>query len=480
MRVLLSGVLTASFALSIITTTGIAAAQKRGKLPPPQAPGAPPAGPAAPPSTPKDELPPPIMVNDAALAPVPAPQKNLSGWKEAVTMINARGAVSLALAKQDVERAEGTWRQALALALPTITATGSFNSNLLEAPFLIPGVDPDRAKRVVLNGTLTASQPIFAPRAWYGIRTAELQVKAAKLTVEDQRRTILASVAGTIVAVYTAERTAEINRAGLRNALERLDLTQRQLKLGAGTRFDVLRAEQDVAAARGAIVSGDESLRKSREALGLALGANEAYGVPPSITLNDLEQSLKAACPAGPIEKRPDVLAAKTNLEVTKRGVVDTYLAFSPTAQLSTTLNVSNQLITQDKKYAWTIQGTLTIPLWEGGARYGATRIAKAQEEQAKIQLESIMRNASLDAKQALRGVTVADQSKVVAEQARDLAKEASELAKKAYSHGTGTSFDLVDTARKQREAELTLVVREFELVRSRIAALLATSTCTY
>lgn len=46
---------------------------------------------------------------------------------------------------------------------------------------------------------------------------------------------------------------------------------------------------------------------------------------------------------------------------------------------------------------------------------------------------------------------------------------------------GNVTSFNLVDAARRVREAELQLTVRELELVRAaKIAALLADSNCTY
>ena len=49
-----------------------------------------------------------------------------------------------------------------------------------------------------------------------------------------------------------------------------------------------------------------------------------------------------------------------------------------------------------------------------------------------------------------------------------------------AYEAGTGTSFELVDTAQKARQAELDLTVKEFDVVRARLAALLANANCKY
>jgi hypothetical protein len=45
---------------------------------------------------------------------------------------------------------------------------------------------------------------------------------------------------------------------------------------------------------------------------------------------------------------------------------------------------------------------------------------------------------------------------------------------------GTGTSFDLVDTAKAQRAAELDLAVKEFQVIQAKLTAVLANSNCTY
>jgi outer membrane protein TolC len=79
---------------------------------------------------------------------------------------------------------------------------------------------------------------------------------------------------------------------------------------------------------------------------------------------------------------------------------------------------------------------------------------------------------------QATRAVAVAQQNLAVSVRAREIAAETARLSKVAYLNGSGTSFDLVDTARRLREAELDLAIKEFEVLRAKIAALLALSSC--
>jgi multidrug efflux system outer membrane protein len=122
----------------------------------------------------------------------------------------------------------------------------------------------------------------------------------------------------------------------------------------------------------------------------------------------------------------------------------------------------------------------LTVPIWDGGARYGNLRIARAQHEETKIALEAQLRAANIQIAQALRSVGVAEQERAVSENARDLARDLAKLTMSAYQLGTATSFDLVNTEQTWRAAELDLVVKEFQLIQAKLQAVLATSNCTY
>ena len=434
--------------------------------------------------------PPPIDVKDPLLTPVaPAPHV-LGGFRDALAMVASRS-VELAVALQEVQRAEGLTRQALGAALTTVNLTGTLKHDLIrkDVTSVDYGASAQSGSLVSTTATvpssptalatLTATQPIFAPRAWHAIGTAERSIDVARMSAENVRRTILTAVANAIVGVVTAERVAEINRLGLKTSLERLELTQRRSRLGSGTRLDVVRAEQDVTTARAQIVTGDESLRQAREALGLSLGSTEAFGVLPSISIDGVEEALRDACKPGTPETRPDVLSARASVEVAERTVKEAKLGFSPTANVSTSMSYSSEQLQNTLHYAWSIQGVLAIPIWDGGARYGEIRAAKANAESQRQKLEGTRRQATLDTVQSLRSVDVAEQARVQSAATRDLARESSRLTQAAYESGAATSFELVDAGRQLRAAELDLVLKEFGVVKGRMAALLAAATCT-
>jgi outer membrane protein TolC len=331
------------------------------------------------------------------------------------------------------------------------------------------------------NTGLTLRVPVVAPRAWHDRRTARHAIGVRQLQTEDAERIVLASAAEAIVGVVTAERMAEVSRVSLKSALVTLDLNRRRARLGAASAFDVLRAEQEVAASRAQVVNADEALRLSREALGLTLGSHEPYGVTASINLNGLARDAAASCRAEPsIDLRADVRAAQRSAEVASRNVNSTRWDYFPTVDaLSTATYWNDDIRTANGRHVtWTIGATLTWQLYDGGLRYGRRDTNQGQLTLAQEQLTETRRRAQVEVQQARRAVQVAEANLAVSQHTRDLAQKSAHLARFAFLNGTGTSFDLVDAARRLREAELDLAVKEFQVVRAKILALLALASC--
>ncbi len=442
------------------------------------------------PTPPAGELPPQIAVDDPMLQPVARPKTEIATWEDALKHVRARS-TDLRIAAAEVARAEGLSRVALAGVLTTINGTGTYTHNIItNTSSQVAGLGPGgvplfRTVEVPFPDFVTAgvalSQPVFAPRAWYAIGTTGRQEEAAKLSLDDAKRLIALSVANAIVAVVTAERVAELNRLGLRNALTRLELTTRKTALGGGTGLDVVRARQDVETARATLVAGDESLRQARESLGLALGLPEQVGVPVNVDINGLEQSARASCRPSPnIDERPDVAALRMSAEVAHRQVNDVKYQFSPMIDVRSNMNTTTLDTGAAPRTTWNVQAVLTVPIWDGGARYGNMRTQQALENSALQKLEAQRRKATIEVAQAQRGVSVAEERRRVAAQTRDLAAENDRLTRTAYLEGRGTSLELVTAAQALREAEIQLALRDFELVRARVLAVLVLASCPW
>jgi outer membrane protein TolC len=412
--------------------------------------------------------------------PPPAPRQ-IASWDEALSLIRSQ-APDYVSSAQAVVRAEAQKRIALAAVLPTLTGQVGYTHQFIteQLPLGSGGSLETYPPPDVLGLGGTLSWNVLSPRALYQVGTASVGIEVARLSFADRRRAIAVAVVDALLSTLAAERVAELNRVGLRAALERLELTKTRLQYGQGTALDVDRAQQDVESARALILSGDESLRKSREALGVALGFPTATAAPGDLDLEQFEQAVSHTCrPNDDIERRPDVAVARTRVEVAARGVREAELMLAPSITLSSQAQYASEVVFGPST-TWTVQGVLNLPFYDGGARYGALRDARAALEQAHQALVSARLSAIVGSAQAFREVTVLQASREVAARQRDLAARIDARTREGYAHGLGTSLDLVTSAQSLRQTEIDLALYDFRVGSARAAAALINAECLY
>jgi multidrug efflux system outer membrane protein len=482
----------AALVLAVSVASFGAVASASAQSPPSPTLTAPTGPPAGSPSAAPVVVPPAPEVNDPMLAPVPPPTRVLSSWHEAVALLRARS-TDLRVALDEVLQAEAQTRIALAQYLPSITGTGTYTHQLLTKAagggalggytFNTSGIVQSSRSPTPnsFTGSIQVSQDIINFQEFDQISINELGEDAARLSVDDEKRTLALSVANQIVAVVTAEREAEINRVGLRVALEQAEITNRKQALGAANGLDVVRAQQNAANARASLVTGDESLREAREALGLALGLPEETGVSPDIDVSGLAQDAATSCRAVEnVDERSDIAAARVKLDVAKRNLRNVWYTFLPTLTAQSTIFASSPASFTNPNPTWSIQGVLAVPIWDGGTRYGTLRNARAAEDIAVQQLEGLRRQAIIQVQQAQRQLVVAQESGRVARSQRDLADQNDKMTQLAYMTGQGTSLELVTASEAHRQAELNLALADFNVVKARLLAMLALATCAW
>jgi outer membrane protein TolC len=414
-------------------------------------------------------------VKDVMLEPVPDAPQQLGSWRDALALVRTR-ATALRISQAQIQQAGGVARQALAVALPKLTASGSYDRALITSD------QPQNAAFPTSNlqGTLALVVPVVNVAAWHNIGTQRDREKGAELNAKDQERILLTTVATNAVAVITSSRISETTRVSLASALSALNLTQRRFALGASSAIDVLRAEQEVSASRANIVTADENLRQTRENLGAALGDQVAWGVADSVRIEDLRGVAENNCqPLQNLDERSDIKAAQKTVDAANRDRKYVNYQFLPTLDLvgSVTANTQDRL-PSDQNVNASVGARLAWNLYDGGIRYGQKKIYEGAATVASQTLVQTKRDTTITVGRADRGVQVAQTNLEVSTRARDLAKENARLTRLAFINGSGTSFDLVQQAAALRTAEIDLLLKDFGLYQAKIAAFLQKANC--
>ena len=421
----------------------------------------------------------PPAVSDPMLAPPPAAPRQVKSWDEALALLRAHSPDYIA-SYESVVRAEAQSRIALAAVLPTLNGQGSYVHQFFTERVAIAGLAFVTPPADTFSAGAALQWNVLSPRAMYAVGTAKENVRATALSFEDRRRMIALTVVNAMLSTLAAERVAELNRVGLRSALERLALTQARLQYGQGTPLDVDRAAQDVAASRALLISGDEALRQSREALGAALGSTTAMAAPGDLSLDEFDAAVARTCRLNDdIEHRPDVAAARLRAEIAERGAHDAELIFSPSLSVGSQATAQTVAVLAPLN-TWSVQAVLSVPFYDGGVRYGALKDSHAALEQARQALVTARISAIVSAAQAQRSVSVYEASRQVAQEQRDLAARVDQRTRDGYARGAGTSLDLVVSAQSLRQADINLVLLEVQVGEARASAVLTNAECVY
>jgi outer membrane protein TolC len=413
------------------------------------------------------------------LAAPPAAPREIGTWQQALELVRTRAPRYLS-AVQRVQQAEARSRIALAGVLPVLTGEGRYTHQFLTQEVSFGGQTLEVPIDDVFAFGATLRVPLVNVRAIRGVGTVERAERAAELDLADERRQIAQSVVDTMLSTLATARVAELNREGLRAALERLALATARQQYGRGTLLDVDRAQQDVAAARSEIIQGDEALQTSREALGVVLGSETPIAVATGLDLDAFDRAVAQTCKLSPdVEQRPDVAAARARVEVAERLVDDVASQYWPTLDLVSELDHATEAV-NGPRTTWNVQGVLSVPLYDGGARYGSKRESQTLASQARQALIETRLAAVVDKTRAARSVTVLGSARDVARQQRDLARSIDQRIRQGYAGGLGTSLDLVISAQSLRQAENRLVLLELEVAKARAGAVLASAECMY
>jgi outer membrane protein TolC len=116
----------------------------------------------------------------------------------------------------------------------------------------------------------------------------------------------------------------------------------------------------------------------------------------------------------------------------------------------------------------------LTLPLYDGGLRYGQEHERKALADEARLNVEATLRQAKSDVRAAYEEVQRADVALTQAQESAAFATTALGLANVAYHGGATTNLEVIDAERQSRDADTQAAIAEDAARQARLDLLAA------
>jgi outer membrane protein TolC len=387
-------------------------------------------------------------------------------WKQALERVQARNPSAIT-AEQEIIRADGLVREARGAWLPTLSANGSYQQLNAARAFEGTITTPERQ----WNGNLLLNLPLLAPLAWVNDAHAQDNRTVAVASAADVRRQLSAAVGRTYLTVVLQHREVEVAERARATAAAHYDYAHTRMLTGLGNGVDDARAEQELHTDEAQVKTARTALVRAQSALAVLLSEKTL------VDAADDEVDLAAPQPetaADAAARRPDVRAQQARREATAHLRRDDWAYYAPT--LLAQAEAFRETVTPFQPGSgWQAAIVLSIPLFDGGVRYGIQRERRAGDVEAQASLDALLRQVSVEIRAALEVVHNADDGLGASRAAATAANTAAVLADKSYRAGASTNIEVVDAERQARDAASQVALAEDAARQARLDLLLAT-----
>lgn len=295
------------------------------------------------------------------------------------------------------------------------------------------------------------------------LRSARAQAAVQRSRLDAARISVVSNLVQAVIQraaladQLTAAQTAvTVNR----DILNRLQLRQ---KLGAVGAADVVTQQTALAAAEGALPALVRQEAHQRVVIAALLGRAAGDPLPdlPTLAQLTLPTQLPAVLPSDLVAQRPDVQAARAQLEGAGADVQTAIAARLPSITLSANAGGAAQRFGDMFKNGnpfWTLIGGITQPLFHAGQLRHQQRAAEAALDGAKASYRTAVLTAFGEVSDALTGLSTDAVALDAAARAATASNQALTFARRRLALGDIDTLTLLNASAADAEARAQLV----------------------
>lgn len=215
------------------------------------------------------------------------------------------------------------------------------------------------------------------------------------------------------------------------------------------------------------------NIREVENSLCLLLG-EPAHGIERSVLeAQQLPNEFSVGIPLQLLSNRPDVKAAELALALAYYNTNVARSNFYPRITLSGSAGWTNSagaaIVNPGKLLASAI-ASLTQPIFQNGANIAKLKIAKAQQEEAKIQFQTTLLNAGNEVSNALDMYQACTEKVNARNMQVNSAKNAADYTKELFNLGTSTYLEVLSAEQSYLSAQLSEVNDTFSRMQAVIS----------
>lgn len=296
------------------------------------------------------------------------------------------------------------------------------------------------------------------------LNASEADAQTAQATLADVQVSVAAEVALAYIQLRGQQAQLAIARTNLSSQQETLQITDWRAQAGLITSLEVEQARAASAQTGAQIPVLQASIARTRHSLAALTGrtpdALQALVTTP-LPVPQATDALALDIPAQTLRQRPDVRAAEHRITAALARVSAADAARYPGFRISGSLGLNALTLgalTSAASLASALLGSISVPLFDGGAARAQVRAQEAALEQARVDYESVVLTALKDVEHALVALQ-GDRARLVhLQDAATAAANAALLAQNRFNSGLIDFQTVLQTQRTLLTAQDSVV----------------------
>ena len=331
-----------------------------------------------------------------------------------------------------------------------------------------------------LNGSTESSAQLTLNAAWeidiWGrIRRSSEAARAQYLATDEARRGVMITLVSDVATAYfqllQLDQQLEIQRAATNAYVGSLRIFNDRLINGVASKLETDRASAALANAAALIPQLELQIATTENQLNVLLGRHPGDIVRNSLTnQTQLTPEIPAGLPSELLRRRPDVVASEESLIAANASIGVNVANFFPQIGLTTFLGRASPELSSFTGGAgnlWDLGGTMSGPVFQGGALRAQYRAAKAKFDEAKAAYQQSVLTALQEVSNALINRQKLAEENAFDGQAAVALAESVDLATQRYLNGKSSYYEVL-------QAQQELYPTQQQQVQTQVGQMLA------
>lgn len=408
---------------------------------------------------------------------VPATYTELPGWTQAEPAAEGpKGAwwtafhdplldelePQVSVSNQTVREDYANYQEALAEVkvarsglFPTLGVTGSGTRQRTNGGSFSSGTNGaglSRGATINNSGSLEGNAS-WAPDLWGQVRrTIEenaATAQASEATLANATLSEQITLATTVIDLRTTDANIDLLTQTVAAYQHALDVVTNQDRAGTVAPSNLITARTQLESAQSSLIALGVSRAQYVHAIAVLVGKNpEALDIPHSTAMPALP-SIPVGVPSTLLERRPDIATAERQMAAQNAAIGVAISAYYPTVSLSGAIGFTQSPLAgllRASNYIWSLGGSATQTLFDGGERSGNVAAAKARYDAAVANYRGTVLTAFENVENDLAGLRILAQQADVLTAAVTDATRGAQITLDEYQAGT-VDYTTVATA---------------------------------